>query len=88
MKKCKMCKSEINRYASICQHCGSDQRFFYRFIKDTGLINIVSIVLLVFAIVQYNNARKENVLAQEANISAQKALHSIDSINNHFNKLT
>jgi hypothetical protein len=88
MKKCKMCKCDIDNKAKLCNHCGSDQRYIYRFVKDTGLINIVSIVVLVLAYIQYNNAKKEKVLAQEAKISAQVALHSIDSLGNRIEKLT
>jgi hypothetical protein len=83
-----MCKCEIDNKAKLCNHCGSDQRDICRFVKVTGLINIVSIVVLVFSYTQSNNARKEKVLAQEANISAHVALHSIDSLGNRIEILT
>lgn len=87
MKECKMCGGQIKTTAKICKHCGSDQRGFHSFIKATGLINIVSIVVLGLSFIQYNNARREKVLAQEAKDSAQTALQNIDSLGNHIERL-
>jgi hypothetical protein len=83
-----MCESDIEPKAKLCKHCGSDQRDICRLIKEIGLINIVSIIVLVFSYIQYNNARKEKVLAQEANNSAHIALQSIGSLGNRVEALT
>jgi hypothetical protein len=88
MKECRMCKSQINKDASICKNCGSDQRVLFQFIKNTGFINILSIAVLLLSFIQYNNAKKEKTLANEANVSAQSALKTIDSLSNHLQKLS
>lgn len=88
MKECKLCKCELKAAnAKICYHCGSDQRDFLRFIKDTGFTNIVAVVVLIFAFIQYNDAHREKVLAQEANASAQIALHKIDTLGSHVEQM-
>jgi hypothetical protein len=87
MKECKLCKCELNANAKICYHCGSDQRRFLRFIKDAGFTNMVAVVVLIFAFFQYNTARRENVLAREANASAQIALHKMDSLGSHVEQM-
>jgi hypothetical protein len=88
MKKCKFCKSEIDADASICKHCGSDQSRYIRVLKITGLTNIVSIMVLVFSLVQHCSTVKEKDLAQKANESAQIALHKTDSLSNRNKILT
>lgn len=87
MKECKLCKCKLKPGAIICHHCGSDQRKLLRILRDTGLINIVAVIVLILAFSQYNAARGEKVLAQEANASAQIALHKIDSLGSHVEQM-
>lgn len=88
MKKCRMCNHEIDHDAKICKQCGSDQRLFFRFIKVTGLANIVSIIVLILAVIQYYDAKNEKVMAQIANESAQIAQTKVDSLRNRIEILT
>lgn len=88
MNNCKMCSSEINDNSKICKHCGSDQRWIYRFLRTTGLINIVAVVVLLLTFIQYHNARNEKILAQEAQKSAENALYQVRELRDETFSIT
>ena len=88
MKKCKLCKKKIDIDAKVCNHCGSHQKNFNRFLRNTGLINIVSIIVLILTFIQYNSARNEKKLAQKAQESAEAALEKVKSLRDETIKIT
>ncbi len=87
MKECKMCHKKIDPRAKVCSHCGSDQRWLHRFLRDTGLINILAVLAVIFSFMQAENARQEKVLAEQAKKSAELALENTGDISIRFQQL-
>jgi lipopolysaccharide export LptBFGC system permease protein LptF len=76
-KKCKYCFSEIDKNATICRVCGSDQsKIWFMVIRLGIIVTIVSIIPALFSIssfFQYRETKLQRIKAEEANNSALKA---------------
>jgi RNA polymerase subunit RPABC4/transcription elongation factor Spt4 len=70
-KYCRHCKNYINKEAKVCYHCSRSQNRFWSFIERVSLIIVISAVALSW--LQFNEARKERVKAEEAFSRAEKA---------------
>ena len=82
-KECKFCKKDIHSDARICRYCGTDTRLPLRFLKITGLINIVAILVLSFSIVQFKSTFKERIAAEDAAEAAKLAQESASRISKY-----
>jgi len=91
-KLCRSCFEEIDVSATVCQHCGQRQGFLGQHfghisVGISGVAIVVSIVMMVLAIAQYFEARKQRIDASEAARKANLALTQAKSDANEIKDL-
>lgn len=84
---CNCCRELIIKGATICYHCGKNQKKIFRLLAPTPqwIALIVSIILVLLSLFQYIEARQQRIYAENAFNEARKQRISADDA---FNKAT
>lgn len=83
MKKCKYCKSEIDKKAKICPHCGKKQK------NSTAMVLIATVIIITVFIVSAIGGDDSGTGGNNAETSVyetQQALYSDDKLDVTFLK--
>lgn len=89
-KKCKSCASDIPKAAKICPFCKNNQKWYLNFrISDLLLFAsiLLSFFMVLFSYLNFHEARKERIKAEEAAKLAYSAANTASTVQNGYNNL-
>ncbi len=78
--KCRYCKNFIPNDAIVCSHCNRYQSTYKQFIRAEWIGLLISIIMLMIALKQLNQANEERDKASDALKKANIALESVKDI--------
>src|SRR3990172_4741485 len=70
-KECCYCFQHIHQSAKVCHHCGHHQFWFWNHFKLELIGLLISVIMVMIAAFQLNEARKERIAAKDALLKAQ-----------------
>ncbi len=81
-KKCRFCRNEIDRKATVCEICQRSLSFSFRSFEPTEVLSLLlSVALVLVSIWQLSEAATKEMDAREALRKAETALEKTDTLN-------